>query len=420
LETAQWQPDQVRPRQLGSFAGSWWRSAWSRPLTVAAVVVLFHGLWLSMLLHTGSEPQDFIHIGRVFVIQGHASSAAISAGAAHYRYAPGGIGFDGQFFFYIAVDPFHAAAYLDVPAYRYSRIAYPLLSGALALFDPVAVPWTLLLVNLAMIGAGVLALAAWLRQRGASPWFAAVYGLFPGVMVGFQHDTSEIMSYGLVAVAVYLSGRAQRGRLLATGAVFGLAVLTRETAALFAVVYAAAELLAGGAPWRERARANWRPAALLLTLSLGPYLLLKAVLLAWLRSPGVVPLFQAIPFGGVLGFWPWGPGTAEQVRTIALPAVICAGAAAWALATRNRRVEIWAMLLNALLLVFIGPATWLDLSSSSRIAMGVALSAVLCAPLIARRGWFWASTALWLSPMFVWAAPVAVFYLAALGVRLHL
>ena len=45
----------------------------------------------------------------------------------------GKAGYDGQFNYAIAADPLHASPALDVPAYRYQRILYPLLVRALAL-----------------------------------------------------------------------------------------------------------------------------------------------------------------------------------------------------------------------------------------------------------------------------------------------
>jgi hypothetical protein len=394
-------------------------SRWGgRPLVVALAVVLVYGLWLAAGLRAGTlDPRDFVHVGRHFATQS-AASRAITGALGQYRF-DGDIGYDGQMFFYIAVDPINARFYLDDPAYRYSRIVYPLTAGVLAGFDPIRVPWTLLLVNLAMVGAGVLALAGWLRDRGAPPWLAAVFGLYPGVLVAFQRDTSEIMAYGLVAVGAYLAGRTGRERLPLAGAAFGLAVLTRETAGLFALLYAGAVLIAGAGPWPERARVNWRPAALLLALSFLPYVLLKLLLFLWLRSAGLVPALQIqpVPFGGIVSWWPWAPGQVEEVRTVVLPAIIAGSAAAWALLRGTLRPEVWALLLNiVVLVVLLGPGSWVDISSSGRITIGIALAAVMCAGLLARRGWFWASSALWLSPMAVWIVlPTAQYYLS----RLH-
>ena len=74
----------------------------------------------------------------------------------------------------------------------------------LALGRPELVPFALIAVNLIMIGIGTAALAALLRRRGFSPWYAAVYAFYPGVLITLQRDTTEIMAYGLVAVAIYL------------------------------------------------------------------------------------------------------------------------------------------------------------------------------------------------------------------------
>src|SRR3972149_9882916 len=58
-------------------------------------------------------------------------------------------GYDGQFAYYIAIDPAPrvVAPKLDAPAYRYQRILYPLLAPALALGGPAAIPWPMLLVG---------------------------------------------------------------------------------------------------------------------------------------------------------------------------------------------------------------------------------------------------------------------------------
>src|SRR5206468_11699444 len=97
--------------------------------------------------------------------------------------------------------------------------------------------------HLRMLGVGAGPLAALVRRRGLSPWYAAIYGFYPGVLITLQRDTTEIMAYGLVAVAIYLFEA--RRRWFWSAIVFALAILARETAAIFAIGYAAALLLAG-------------------------------------------------------------------------------------------------------------------------------------------------------------------------------
>jgi hypothetical protein len=50
----------------------------------------------------------------------------------------------------------------DVPAYRYQRILYPVAARALALGNADLVPWTLIIVNVIALMAGV-----WLPRSAA-------------------------------------------------------------------------------------------------------------------------------------------------------------------------------------------------------------------------------------------------------------
>src|SRR5258707_12883358 len=58
-------------------------------------------------------------------------------------------------------------------------------------------------------------------------------------------DLTEPMAYALVALAVYLLDFGGRRRVLWAALCFGVAVLTRETAAVFAVVYGCALAVQG-------------------------------------------------------------------------------------------------------------------------------------------------------------------------------
>jgi hypothetical protein len=109
-------------------------------------------------------------------------------------------------------------------------------------------------------------------------------------------------------------------------------------------------------------------------------------------------------------------GQFEELRTIAVPGAICAIAAGWALARGVRSLPVWSLLLNAsILAIFLGPLAYIDISSSGRITLGVALAAVLSTPslLPLARSWFAAAAALWLTPMLYWLAlPLAHDYVS--------
>ena len=68
-------------------------------------------------------------------------------------------GYDGQFFYYMALDPQGAAPYMDLPGYRYQRIAYPMLARLIVLGRSSLIPDALLAVNLFAVVAGSAALA---------------------------------------------------------------------------------------------------------------------------------------------------------------------------------------------------------------------------------------------------------------------
>jgi hypothetical protein len=140
-------------------------------------------------------------------------------------------------------------------------------------------------------------------------------------------------------------------------------------------------------------------------IAFGPLLVWKLFLLWWLGSLGLEPLINPIPFGGIASLWPWASEQVEEVRTIVVPGTICGLAAAWALYRGARALPVWALLINVLvLIVFLGRLSYVDISSSGRVTIGVALAAVLSVPyLLPRaRGWFWAAAALWLTPMVFW------------------
>jgi len=393
-----------------------WRGRWS-VWAVTAIVLGCYGLWTAAALRHG--PERLIHLGRIFVSKSQASPA-ITSRAGSYEY-DGEIGFDGQFAYFIAVDPVNARYYMDSPAYRYTRIVYPLTARALALGRADLVPYTLVLVNLAMIGVGTLALAAWLRRKGVSSWYAAVYGFYPGVLIALQRDVTEVMAYSLVAVAVYLFEVARRP-LMWSSIVFAIAVLTRETAAIFAIGYGLSLLFEGEGEWLRRLHRNARRAALFLTACLFPMLLYKLFLLSWIGSLGFDAHIEHVPFGGILAWYPWQPGQMAEVQIVVIPAAICGLAAVWALVRGVRRVETWMLLANVLILVvFLERPAFNDISSAGRITTGVALAAVLSLPYFTGRfrAWFWAAAALWLWPMLSWFfLPLARGSLGALRRRL--
>lgn len=390
---------------------------------VAAAVLLLYAGWIILYLLVGHEPRDFIVLGRVFVLQGHTS--AVIQFDPRYHYDPDNVrGYDGQFFYFIALDPAHAAAYMDWPAYRYSRIFYPMLARLVAIGQPGAIPLALIGVNWLALGGGTLAVAAWLKRHGCSPWLALLYGCSTGLFIALQGDLTEPLAYGLVALAIYLFDFGGRRRVLWSGIAFALAILTRESTAVFAALYGLALLLGGSAQvgsgassqdskrmagWqvemRRRIATNWQSSAVLLALALLPFAAYKGFLLLWLGSVGVPEAVRLdmVPFHGLLVYWPLPGPLLVEVDSVVLPALVCGGMGLWALRRHIWHVEIWALLANLVIFVVLLPKdSYVNLSASARISTGVVLAALLCIPLMdkltkGKRTWIAVCGALWLA-----------------------
>jgi hypothetical protein len=117
-------------------------------------VALAYVLWALCFAHY-HPVSSLAHVSSFF--QGRPGGSAAIA-----RLAPTAgdtVGYDGQFYEYIATDPLGARAYRDNPAYRYSRPVYPLAARALAGGQEHLLPWTLLLLGIAGVFATTLAVA---------------------------------------------------------------------------------------------------------------------------------------------------------------------------------------------------------------------------------------------------------------------
>ena len=159
--------------------------------------------------------------------------ALAELGSRYSLGAPNGSpGYDGQFNYYIAstLSPQAVVEHLDVPAYRYQRILYPLLARLLALARPAWIPWTLLSLNLFAHALGTAGLAAYLEGKGLKGWYALSYGLWVGLIAPVGLDLNEPLSYALVIAAWLLL---ERRRPQAAAACLGLALFAKETALIF-------------------------------------------------------------------------------------------------------------------------------------------------------------------------------------------
>jgi hypothetical protein len=366
------------------------------PIAVAGVALLGYLLIFLLFFNSTGDLRNFILIGEEFVTKSDRSS--VIALDPTYRYSEYG-GYDGQFVYFIALDPGNARYYVDNPSYRYTRILYPMAARALALGNPDWVPSTLLLVNWLALGLGTWAVAAWCAARGLSPWLGLVYAFFVGQAHSFTRDLHEPLAYGLLAVAVYFF---DGGRRMWAGLVFGLAALGREQTLVFPALYALRILLEGDlrSEWRGRTGRF----ALFSVLAFGPFALWQLTILSWFGSLGfgVGSGFLRLPLSGVYDIYPLPGQKIEVVEAVVLPGTICLVVALLAI-WRNReargRVEIWALAINSLVFAtLLFPDILVELFAAARVATPIVLAAIYSLPFVRRRGWFYVCAALWLAP----------------------
>jgi hypothetical protein len=171
---------------------------------------------------------------------------------------PDSDGYDGQFYYRLALDPFtgEQTAYgvrIDTPAYRQQRILYPLLTALLSLGRPSLAPLALIGVNYLAL-CGIAFLGGYVaRQYNAHALWGVAFALFPGFLLSLSRDTVEIVQ-GFFLLAFLLAMIRERPYL--AGVWLSLAVLAKETA-----LVAAAGLLVALAltrSWRAL-RDNWFP-----------------------------------------------------------------------------------------------------------------------------------------------------------------
>jgi hypothetical protein len=358
-------------------------------LRPAAAVLAVYAVWIGAFMAQGHDVRDFVRIGYLFVLRSHASPHIRFD--PHYRYppnhdVPNGVGYDGQFSYYMALDFANARHYMDDPPYRYGRVLYPLAAWGVAAGQRGAIPTTMLLVNWVAIGLGTLAIAAWLRRRGASEWWALVYGLYPGLFVGLQRDLSEPLAYALAAVAVYLFDFGGRRRVALAALAFGLGALARQTVAVFALCYLGAVLLRGEGPLGQRARRNLGAAAGFAALSLGPVLAWTGALWAWLGAVGTGKFLRPLPLLGLVDSGHW-KLTRQPVETwaVLLPGLLLGGLAVAMLRRRTGMLPAACLLANVVPFVLLLNVYRDGYTASGRAATGVVLAALMCLPYLRPR-----------------------------------
>jgi hypothetical protein len=288
-------------------------------------------------------------------------------------------GYDGQFAYYIALDPAPgaAAARLDVPSYRYQRILYPLLARYVALANPNAIPWSLIAVNVVAQFLGTWAVAETLAGYGVWPGYALGYGLWVGLVVGAGTDLTEPCAYALAAGG-WLA--CQRGKDLVGPILLSLGLFAKETILIFWAGVVLADVF------------RRSPSRRLIGMALGGFAFGLWQLWLWrafgapgLGSGGALATpFEWIPF---MGLWRIGAVSFPVLLlfvlifgpSIVLPSIWGIIASLRSALAGAHQPEVFALLLNAAVIPFLPFSTFREPLGIVRVATGLILATLLFA-----------------------------------------
>ena len=213
-----------------------------------------------------------------------------------------GIGYDGQFYYRLALDPFSGklkefGITLDKPGRRQQRILYPLLAWIVSGGgNAAAVLWALIMINAVGLVLIVWIGTALVRTMGRSPWWGLAFAVVPGALVSLTHDTAEVLAILLLLcfLTLYRRGRYPLAVVALTAGVFA-----RKTTVVFALgLLVAAYLL------RREGSPSWRTVLACALVPLAAYI-------AWQIFLGIrweaAPVFSAgghdlgpVPFYGLI------------------------------------------------------------------------------------------------------------------------
>jgi len=288
-------------------------------------------------------------------------------------------GYDGQFVYYIALDPRPevVAPLLDVPAYRYQRILLPVLARVISLGNVSALPWVLALLGIFAQAAGTWVVAELLAGWGVSRWYALVYGLWAGFVLAIRLDLPEPLAYGLVAGAIFLAGRERHGW---SWILYALAVFAKEVTIFFVIAQLLAYLF----------QHRWRHAVALGIIAFLPYALFQGWLWSVFGQPGIgsggqmATSFELIPFMGILRIGAYSVIYMLAMLLVFGPAVILPaiwgvwnGFRKWAAGEEN--VIVFGLFFNALIIPFLPFSTFRETGGLLRFACGLVLAVLLFA-----------------------------------------
>jgi len=366
-----------------------------QPLGIAAVAfVLYSAFAGAAIARHGATSFAFVDPARVATTHGSPTIDRYATPGKHGAY-------DGQFYLMIALDPVHAWRYVEWPAYRYSRIVYPMVARAAALGHPAWIPYTMIWLNIFAVSLGTLIVALLLRQRRQSPIYATAYFLFPGVVLGFMRDLTEPLAFALAALGVWLvADWKSRPRVAGAAVAFALAGLTREVTLVIPAALVLYRLFVA-----RRSPRGVAEALLFGAVAAVPYKAWTIFLHHWLSADRLRSLGSAgaagsasaaggyhaphYPFAGII--------EARTTDVWSVVAVAAAGAFLTAAClyrfVRERDQVLLALIASLLVLnVFLHAGNYIEYFGCVRLQIGAAFLAIVSLDVLRRSRFSWLCT----------------------------
>ena len=142
-------------------------------------------------------------------------------------------GYDGQFYYRLALDPanWHATAFgitMD-QSYRYTRIGYPLLAWIFSLGQHQLVPVVLVALNLLGVAAMALLGGMFARESGRHALWGLAFAAYFGLVISVGRDTAEPLAEACMLGGLLAYRRDTTPMYLLATALFTYGAITRET-----------------------------------------------------------------------------------------------------------------------------------------------------------------------------------------------
>ncbi|MBM3556180.1 MAG: hypothetical protein FJX47_11590 [Alphaproteobacteria bacterium] len=318
----------------------------------------------------------------------------------------GRLGWDSQFLYMIANDPWAADPdtkdHIDLPAYRYQRGGIAILAHYLsrALGFDLASPVVYHALQIFIVALGFTAIASWLRAHGRNPLWACAWLFSPGVPESLAHGLGDPVADALFAIAVV---SALRGALWLYVPAAVLLPLVRESFVLVTGAIALATLF-GRVAWQDRIpvplgrdprswleSVNW-PVVVTAALPLIPFAAWQVFL--WWRfgetaaQSGTTGLHLLdLPFRQAWSQWSrhWAAGRVMEI--VLIPAAIVTHLfTMWLIVRRHRGNPIWlAVFLHFVLLLGLGFTQFIEVFSFAKAYAHVLIALMIAMALASSR-----------------------------------